>query len=132
MSWILLYGHIHLLGSNLIQFPLILFDSLLFLLCELGQVLFGTFGEAIADFYVCYPAHHLVLVDFRLKVEEDGKEEFFLGVDELLVEAEALDFGEVDVAVFGGDVVGRKTYNGLFLFVVESVEDYGSLSGIDH
>lgn len=101
ISRILLNGHIHLFGSDLIQLPLVLFDPLLLFLCELGQVLLGALGEAITDLDVRYPADHFVLVDFGLEVEEDGKEEFFFGVDELLVEAEALDFGEIDVAVFG-------------------------------
>lgn len=90
MSLVFLKRHAQLSSPYFVELPLVFFDPPLFALCEFGEVLLGRFGEAIADFDFPDSANHLVVVDFRLEIKEDGEKEFFLRVDELLVEAKAL------------------------------------------
>jgi hypothetical protein len=88
---IIFQGHIHLLGTDFVELPFVLFYTLQLLLCELGQVLLSGFQESIGYFYEVNPRDVRVIVDFWLEVEEDREQKLFRGIDELLVKAEALD-----------------------------------------
>jgi hypothetical protein len=48
----------------------------------------------------------------------------------LLVEAETLDFREIQAGELGGDVVGRETYDRVVFFIVDFVEHDGRLGGV--
>ena len=131
MSDILIDIHIHLLRSYFIQLLLVILDALLFISCEFGKILFSRFGESISHSDFLHSFYHLILVNFGLEVEEDGQEQFFLRVDQLLVEAEALYLREVDIAILWEDIIGSESYNRFFFPIVEAVEYDSSFTGIN-
>lgn len=59
----------------------------------------------VVDLNLIDPARVGILVYLRLEIEEQGKQQLLLGTDQLLVEAEALNFGKVGTSALWRNIV---------------------------
>lgn len=73
-----------------------------------------------------------VVVDRRVQVEEQGQVERLVRVQQLILEAEALYFVEVNGGIFWGQLVDSNASYRFVTSVVYLVEREGSLAGVDH
>jgi hypothetical protein len=72
------------------------------------------------------------MVDWRVEVEEDGQVHGLLGVEQLVLEAEALYFVEVESSLIRVDLVNRYPWDGLIRSIVYLIEGKTCLTSIHH
>lgn len=109
-----------LLGfAHLLEHEFVVLDLLELFCGHLGEVLVAGLDEVVVDLdlgegrrkstaYLVPALEDHVVEDLGLEVEVDGQLELLVRVDELLVEAEALDLGEVVGGILRLDLVGRE------------------------